>query len=366
VKRLTTFNKGGFAMKKLALLSLFGSVALAQALELKLEPIGTINVSGALTVYTIHSNNKTDDKKTRYDVGSAIISLSKPAEPFGFTLIGGAYATPVVGSALSKTSESTDLFSPIPVAYLEYSPMKGLSIQAGKLPTIIGYESAFTYQNSYIQRGLVWNMQPVINNGVRLTYSTDLFFVKLGVNDGFYTLSTTHPKPALEASLGLTPIKDVSIALNVILPDKDSRPNKTTGDLPAANKRELNLVASYTLDKLSLGADLLYVEAPRSNTAGVSEKAKASGVALHLSYDLKPFKLSGRIEYVKDNSDNGGIDLVGLGEGNKGWTFTVTPAYTKGPLFLRGELSYVKADKEFTLNNKKNQTRIGAEVGFMF
>lgn len=93
-------------MKKLALLSLFGSVALAQALELKLEPIGTINVSGALTVYTIHSNNKTDDKKTRYDVGSAIISLSKPAEPFGFTLIGGAYAFPVVGVGLSKLPNS--------------------------------------------------------------------------------------------------------------------------------------------------------------------------------------------------------------------------------------------------------------------
>jgi hypothetical protein len=105
VKRLTTFDtEEAVAMKKLALLSLFGSVALAQALELKLEPIGTINVSGALTVYTIHSNNKTDEneKKTRYDVGSAIISLSKSAEPFGFTLIGGAYATPVVGAALLK------------------------------------------------------------------------------------------------------------------------------------------------------------------------------------------------------------------------------------------------------------------------
>jgi hypothetical protein len=358
VKKLTTYNKGGFAMKKLVLLSLFGSVALAQALELKLEPIGTINVNGAITVYTIHSNNKIvpNEYKTRYDVGSVIVSFSKPAEPFGFTLIGGAYATPVVGVGLSKTSQYTDPFSPIPVAYVEYSPMKGLSVQAGKLPTIIGYESAFTYQNNNIQRGLVWNMQPVINNGVRLTYSADPFFVKLGVNDGFYTLSTTDPKPALEASLGLTPIKDGSIALNVIVPHKDS----------TTNNRELNLVASYTLDKFSLGADLLYVEAPESNRAGVPENAKASGVALHLSYDLKPFKLSGRIEYVVDNSDAGGIDLVGLGNGNKGWTFTITPAYTKGPFFLRGELSYVNADQPFTVNGKRDQTRVGVEVGFMF
>jgi hypothetical protein len=107
----------------------------AKPLRLKLEPIGTINVSGALSVYTIHSNNKTDEKKIRYDVGSAIISLSKPAEPFGFTLIGGAYAFPVVGLTLSKTSESTDLFSPIPVAYSEHSPIKGCLFKQENFPT---------------------------------------------------------------------------------------------------------------------------------------------------------------------------------------------------------------------------------------
>lgn len=349
-------------MKKLVLLGL--SVSMAQALELKVEPVGSINVSGALTGYGIYTNNRVgNDKKTRYDIGSALINISKTAEPLGFTLIGGAYSLPVVGAGLANTSTYTNLYSALPIVYMEVAPIKGLSLQVGKLPTLIGYESAFTYLNNYIQRGLIWNMQPVIHNGARLTYTTDLFSVKLGVNDGFYTLSTTHPKPALEASLGLTPIKDGSISFNVLLPDKSSRPNDTS--LPA-NKREFNVVASYTLDKLSLGADFMYVEAPKDNTAQVPAKAKASGGCLHLSYDLKPFKVSGRIEYVKDNSDVGGIDLVGLGDGNKGWTFTLTPAYTKGPLFIRGELSYVSADKPFTNNGKKNQTRLGVEVGFIF
>ncbi|MEM2368577.1 MAG: outer membrane beta-barrel protein, partial [Candidatus Bathyarchaeia archaeon] len=179
-------------MRKLALIGSFlGAFGSAHALELKTDLLGTLKIEGALTGYMLHSNNTSDTKKTRYDVGSAIISLSKPAEPFGITLIGGAYATPVVGVGLLKTSETTDLFSPLPVAYVEYKPMKEASVQVGKLPTIIGYESAFTYLNNYIQRGLVWNMQPVINNGVRVAYSTDLFTVKAGINDGFYTLSTT-------------------------------------------------------------------------------------------------------------------------------------------------------------------------------
>lgn len=352
-------------IKRTALsLLVLGWLSQSQALELKLEPIGTLNIGGALTGYTIYTNNKAGtDKKIRYDVGSAIISISKPAEPVGFTLMGGAYAVPVVGVGIPKTSTTTDLFSPLPVAYLEFAPVKGLSIQAGKLPTIIGYESAFTYLNKYIQRGLIWNMQPVINHGVRLTYSADLFNIKVGINDGFYTLSTTHAKPALEGSIGLTPTKDSSLSFNFILPDKSSRPNSTAYP---ANKREYNAVATYNIGPLSLGADLMYVEAPRDVEAQVPEKAKASGGCIHFSYDLKPFTISSRIEYVKDNSDAGGIDLVGLGDGNKGWTFTITPLYTKGPLLIRGEFSYVNADRPFSVNNKKNQMRVGMEVGFLF
>ncbi len=350
-------------MRRVVLLSIFG-ISLSQALELKLDFLGTVSLNGALTVYGIHTENRVGtDKKTRYDVGSAILNLSKSAEPWGFTILGGAYSTPVVGVGISKSSDYTDLFSPIPVAYFEISPSKGLSIQAGKLPTIIGYESAFTYQNNYIQRGLVWNMQPVINNGVRLIYSGELISFKAGINDGFYTLSTKHPKPALEGSIGITPIKNTSLSLNALIPDKNSRPNNTSAP---ANKREFNLMFTSTIEKLSPGADIIYVEAPKDANAGVLEKAKASGLAFHTSYELEPFKLSGRLEFVKDNSDAGGIDLVGLGDGNEGWSLTLTPSYSRGPLFLRVDLSHVSAKDPFTNNGKKFQTRVGLELGFIF
>ncbi|MEJ7622020.1 MAG: porin [Aquificaceae bacterium] len=158
-------------------------------------------------------------------------------------------------------------------------------------------------------------------------------------------------------------MKDASLSFNFLIPDKDSKPNDTA--FPT-NKREYNIVASYTFENLSFGADFMYVEAQKSSKAGVPTKAKASGGALHLSYELKAIKLSGRVEYFRDNSDTGGTDLVGLGDGNKGWTFTITPAYKAGPLMVRAEVSYVKADKPFTTNGKKNQTRLGLEVGFLF
>lgn len=168
---------------------------------------------------------------------------------------------------------------------------------------------------------------------------------------------------ALEGSLTITPTKKGSVSFNFILPDKGSRPNPTA---TPANKRELNIVTSYILGKESLGFDFVYVEVPADARAQVPAKARAGGGAVHLSYELKPFKATGRVEYVKDSSDVGGIDLVGLGDGNKGWTFTFTHSYTKGALFLRWELSYVKADNSFTLNNKKSQTRAGVEAGLVF
>ncbi|MCX8164881.1 MAG: porin, partial [Aquificaceae bacterium] len=112
--------------KVLIITALLGSFGGAKALELKTDFLGKLNIAGALTLYGIHTSNKVNtDKKTRYDVGSAIINISKPAEPFGFTFIGGAYATPVVGVGIVKTSDYTDLFSALPIAYLEFAPVKG-------------------------------------------------------------------------------------------------------------------------------------------------------------------------------------------------------------------------------------------------
>ncbi len=352
-------------IKRIAFVFLaFGGFYKSQALELNLEPLGKVNLNGSLSGYALYTNNKSiGDRKTHYDIGSALLVLSKPAQPIGFTFIGGAYALPVVGIGIPKTSDTTELFSALPIAYLEVTPHKNISLQVGKVPTLIGYESAFTYLNSYIQRGLVWNMQPVIHNGIRLAYSFSLFSLKVGLNDGFYTLSKKSSRPALEGSIGISPTEETSLSFNFLLPDKSSKPNSTANP---ANKREFNTVGIYKMGALSFGLDLVYVEAPKDEEAEVPNTARASGGALHISYKLKTFAISGRAEFVKDNKDMGGIDLVGIGDGNKGWSFTLTPSYTKGPFFVKGEASYLREDKPFTMDGKRSQTRFGVEVGLSF
>ena len=46
-------------------------------------------------------------------------------------------------------------FGPVPVAYGKLVATDELSLQFGKLPTLIGAEYAFTFQNMNIERGLL-------------------------------------------------------------------------------------------------------------------------------------------------------------------------------------------------------------------
>lgn len=108
------------------------------------------------------------------------------------------------------------------------------------------------------------------------------------------------------------------------------------------------------------------MDAPKSDKAQVSKRASAYGGALHLAFDRTPFRVAGRLEYVKDKNDKGDLDFLGLGEKNSAYTLTLSPGFYQDPLFVRIDLSYVKAKDPFTYNNKTSQSRLALEVGFKF
>lgn len=346
----------------------------ASSYEVKSDLLGKLEINGALSGYFITGKKVTEDaRRTRTDISSGLVSISKKAEPIGFVLTGGVYATPVIGIDHLKTTDYTELFSPLPVAYFEINPVKNLSLMIGRMGTLVGFEAPFTYQNNYIQRGLVWNMQPLLHHGVRLSYSFEKISLKLGLNDGYYSMGVDSFKSsgkevretslALEGSFSYALSSNLNIAFNFLIPEKDTKPNEASNP---ANKRQYNLVAAYTLGNFTGGLDLLYVDSPKSDKAQVLKRASAYGGALHLALDRAPFKIAGRVEYVRDKNDKGDLDLLGIGEKNSAYTLTLSPGYYKDPLFVRIDLSYVKAQDPFTYNNKTSQSRFALEVGFKF
>ena len=61
------------------------------------------------------------------------------------------------------------------------------SIEAGKLPTLIGDEYTFTFENMNIERGLLWNQEPAVSRGVQANYTAGPLTSRVSWNDGYYS-----------------------------------------------------------------------------------------------------------------------------------------------------------------------------------
>ncbi len=57
------------------------------------------------------------------------------------------------------------------------------------MPTLIGDEAVFTFQNLNVQRGLLWEQEPTVSEGVQANWSSGPFSLAVSVNDGFYSKS---------------------------------------------------------------------------------------------------------------------------------------------------------------------------------
>ena len=122
------------------------------------------------------------------DISNAQVILQKVDGLVQFYVQGGSYSMPTLGNNYYRSSTYTDkTFGNIPVAFVKLAPTDNFSIQAGKLPTLIGTEYAFTFQNTNIERGLIWNQENIISRGVQANYSSGPIAVSAALTDGFYT-----------------------------------------------------------------------------------------------------------------------------------------------------------------------------------
>ena len=105
------------------------------------------------------------------DAPSALVWLQNSEGPFQFFTMAGGYSFPTLGTPYFHMPKITgDTFGPVPVAYGKLVATDELSVQFGKLPTLIGAEYAFTFQNMNIERGLLWNQEPIISRGIQGNY----------------------------------------------------------------------------------------------------------------------------------------------------------------------------------------------------
>ena len=74
----------------------------------------------------------------------------------------------------------------LPVGYVKL--VKGnFSAEIGELPTLIGAEYTFSFQNLNIERGLLWNQETAISRGIQLNETLKKLSLSVSWNDGFYS-----------------------------------------------------------------------------------------------------------------------------------------------------------------------------------
>jgi hypothetical protein len=349
-------------------------------------PLGKVYISGALSGIGLTQSNSSSvdqfnkqEKSNYVDITNAQVILQKVDGLVQFYVQGGSYSSPTLGVPYVRSSTITDKsFGNIPIAFVKLAPTDNFSIQAGKLPTLIGTEYAFTFQNTNIQRGLLWNQENIISRGVQANLTLGSLALSGALTDGFYTKDYGYLTGLATYTINDSNTIAIAAGGNPSGTKTADISNKLGTTSTFANSQQYNLYYKNVSGAWTFQPILQYTKVNKDTGDNVSASGHTVGGSLIVNYDFNEnYSLAARGEYVKESgkADNGGIGLLGYGTtAPKAYSFTLTPTYKQKSFFARADLSYVKVNDGDVANGylfgtkgkDENQARAVAEIGFLF
>jgi len=347
--------------------------------EFSAGPFGKLDVTGILSgMLWTEGDHVPGDAATHYDLTNGQIFVQKTTGWWQFYLQGGAYNIPAIGTTFTSTGNTTaNFYGPFPVGYLKL--VKGnFNVEVGELPTLIGAEYTFSFENVNIERGLLWAQEPAISRGIQLNETYKKLTLAFSYNDGFfsnrYTTLSGSLAWAFNASNTLSFVASGNAgAYSRIGPGSAATPNLQN------NSSVYNLIYTYTHGNLLITPYYQYTTVPTNTNIfiPIPTGAHTNGGAVLANYNFKHgFSLAERFEYIKSSGSAaiGSANLLGYGAGTGAFSFTVTPTYSKDGFFIRGDFSIVHVTNfdpttgfAFSPNGLSvNQPRGVIEAGFLF
>lgn len=355
-------------------------------------PLGNVYVTGVVSVFGQSQSHVTPgfgppisatDHTNQLDVSNAQIFLNKPDGEWQYFLQFGSYSLPDLGVPYlraSKTVQAT--YGTLPQGFVKYAPTDSFSILAGALPTLIGAEYTFSFENMNIERGLLWNQENAVNRGVQVNYTMGPVALSYSRNDGLY--SKEYSWNWLSATYTIDSANIVAFVAGGNSQKTDVNTTVTPGLLN--NEKIYNLIYTHTAGAWTFQPYLQYTSVPAlpQFSFGATKSASTKGAALLMSYNfdsdstpagwrMAGFSLPVRLEAISSsgNATDGSPNLM-YGPGSSAWSVTVTPTYQNKIYFARAELSYVGTKKTTPgfvfgkTGTDKSQTRGLLEVGLLF
>lgn len=333
---------------------------------------GPVYVTGVLSgLGFVEGNHFASDHGSYADISNGQVIAQTNSGPLQFYAQAGIYSIPSLGTPYIRASQlNNQLFGPLPVAWGKYVVNDNFNVQAGKLPTLIGAEYTFTFENMNIERGLLWNQESAVSKGVQANLTTGPVAWSLSLNDGFDSDRYNWITGAATWTV------DPANTIEVVGGGNFGQTNVATLLTPTAqsNSTIVDLIYTYNAAPWTITPYFQYTEVPKNTSLGFFHDASTVGFALLANYSINDnWNLAGRAEYISSSGSvaNGAANLL-YGPGSNAWSLTLTPTWQQGIFFARGEGSIVEASSTtpgFAFGksgNQKTQGRLMIEGGILF
>ena len=336
-------------------------------------PFGKLSVNGILTGFAQGQNNPIPGDDTKQaTLTNGQIFIQKADGKFQYYIQAGAYALPTLSVPFANAQNTvSNLYGPVPVAYAKLPVGKTTQFLIGSLPTLMGAESTFSYQNFNIERGIIWNQENAINRGIQVNQALGKYIAaSISWNDGYYSNRYSW----ISGSVTLTKGPHVLVYdgmgnLGQTKYQSSAMPNYLNNGYMHA------VIYTYTKGPWIISPYFQYGKVPTNTKVFIPKGTSATGGAINASYAFKSgFSLPVRFEYLTSSGSktDGSVNLLGFGAGSAGTTFTATPTYQKGGFFTRVDLAFVNTSNTTAgdlfgkLGTNGSQFRAAGEFGFIF
>jgi hypothetical protein len=335
-------------------------------------PLGKLYVNGIVTGFSqFQSNHIPGDDSAQATLSNGQVFIQRADGKVQYYIQAGVYTMQALSAPfVDAQTTMKNFYGPVPVAYLKVQAAKNTQFLVGSLPTLMGAESTFTYQNFNIERGILWNQENAVNRGIQVNQTLGKYLsAAISWNDGYYSNRYSW----LSGSVTLTK------GPNSLVYDGMGNLGQTvyeTAATPIQNNGYMHAVIyTYTKGPWIVSPYFQYGKLPTNPKVGVAKATSATGGALNVSYAFKSgFSLPARVEYLTSSGSvtDGSVNMLGFGAGSAGTTFTATPTYQKGGVFVRGDLAWVHATDYTpgsvfgTTGTAADQFRGVLEFGFIF